>query len=183
LAFGPKLTASRRYSIQQDTTAACSCASRPRAGGKSAAIIALGTIETTRLALTTFQQSLGVARSSEWEESRRPPALEPDNPHTKNGNRGQPAAGDRIWHLNTNEPTVQNYTPGPPLIPGVWFEYEIVAQGDDYTVFLTNTQAGERKQTTSFHNTDAERGRSPGFIGVQAYSGNSVAWRHIRIST
>ena len=92
-------------------------------------------------------------------------------------------AGDRIWHLNTNEPAVQNYTPGPPLMPGVWFEYEIVVQGDDYTVFLTNTQTGERKQTTSFHNTDAERGRSPGFIGVQAYSGNSVAWRHIRIKT
>jgi hypothetical protein len=92
-------------------------------------------------------------------------------------------AGDRIWHLNTNEPTMQNYTPGPPLLPDVWFEYEIVVQGDDYTVFLTNTQTGERKQTTSFHNTDAERGRSPGFIGVQAYSGNTVAWRHIRIKT
>ena len=90
-------------------------------------------------------------------------------------------AGDRIWHLNTNEPAVQNYTPGPPLIPGIWFEYEIVVQGNDYTVFLTNTQTGERKQTTSFHNTDAERGRSPGFIGVQSYSGNTVAWRHIRI--
>jgi hypothetical protein len=92
-------------------------------------------------------------------------------------------AGDRIWHLNTNEPAIQNYTPGPPLLPGVWFEYEIVVQGDDYTVFLTNTQTGERKQTTSFHNTDAERGRSPGFIGVQPYSGNTVAWRHIRIKT
>ena len=90
-------------------------------------------------------------------------------------------AGDRIWHLNTNEPTVQSYTPGPPLIPGIWFEYEIVVQGNDYTVFLTNTQTGERKQTTSFHNTDPERGRSPGFIGMQAYSGNTVAWRHIRI--
>ena len=90
-------------------------------------------------------------------------------------------AGDRIWHLNTNEPAVQNYTPGPPLIPGIWFEYEIVVQGNDYTVFLTNTQTGERKQTTSFHNTDPERGRSPGFIGMQAYSGNTVAWRHIRI--
>ena len=90
-------------------------------------------------------------------------------------------AGDRIWHLNTNEPAVQNYTPGPPLIPGIWFEYEIVVQGNDYTVFLTNTQTGERKQTTSFHNTDTERGRSPGFIGMQAYSGNTVAWRHIRI--
>jgi hypothetical protein len=90
-------------------------------------------------------------------------------------------AGDRIWHLNMNEPAVQNYTPGPPLTPGVWFEYEIVVQGDDYSVFLTNTQTGARTQTTSFHNTDAERGRSPGFIGVQAYAGNIVAWRHIRI--
>lgn len=90
-------------------------------------------------------------------------------------------AGDRIWHLNRNEPTVQDYTPGPALVPGIWFEYEIVVKADDYSVFLTNTQTGERKQTTSFHNTDAERGRSPGFIGVQAYSGNTVAWRHIRI--
>ena len=92
-------------------------------------------------------------------------------------------AGDRIWHQNRNEPTVQSYSPGPPLIPGVWFEYEIVVQGDDYTVFLTNTQTSERRQTTFFHNADAERGRSPGFIGVQAYAGSAVAWRHIRVKT
>ena len=30
----------------------------PRNGGQSAAVIALGTVETTRVALTTFQQSL-----------------------------------------------------------------------------------------------------------------------------
>jgi|SRR5579884_1143929 len=92
-------------------------------------------------------------------------------------------AGDRIWHLNRNEPAVQKYTPGPALAPGVWFEYEIIVQGNDYTVFLTNTQTGERKQTTSFTNTDPQRGLAPGFIGVQAYSGNTVAWRHIRIKT
>jgi choline dehydrogenase-like flavoprotein len=92
-------------------------------------------------------------------------------------------AGDRVWHLNMSEPAVQNYTPAPALIPGVWFEYEIVVQGDDYSVFLTNTQTGDRRQTTSFHNTDGERGRAPGFIGVQAYSGNTVAWRHIRVKT
>lgn len=92
-------------------------------------------------------------------------------------------AGDRIWHLNSHEPAVQDYTPGPLLVPGIWFEYEIVAQAEDYAVFLTNTQTGERKKTSSFHNTDLERGRAPGFIGVQAYSGNSVAWRHIRIKT
>ncbi len=90
-------------------------------------------------------------------------------------------AGDRIWHLNANEPSVQNYTPGPPLVPGVWFEYEITVQGDNYSVFLTNTQTGVRQQTTSFINTDGQRGLSPGFIGLQAYPGSTVAWRHIRI--
>jgi hypothetical protein len=90
-------------------------------------------------------------------------------------------AGDRVWHLGFNEPSVQNYTPGPPLVPGAWFEYEIIVNGNDYTVFLTNTQTGVRQQTTSFHNTDGVRGVSPGFIGVQAYADNTVAWRHIRI--
>jgi len=91
-------------------------------------------------------------------------------------------AGDRVWHQGFNEPALQQYTPGPPLTPGVWFEYEIVVQGDDYTVFLTNTQSGVRQQTTAFRNTDGERGlRVPGLIGVQAYPGNTVAWRHIRV--
>jgi hypothetical protein len=92
-------------------------------------------------------------------------------------------AGDRIWHQNTNEPATQSYVPGPALVPGVWFEYEIVVSGDDYTVFLTNTATGVRQQTTAFKNTDGERGRAPGFIGVQAYPGHTVAWRHIRIKT
>ena len=92
-------------------------------------------------------------------------------------------AGDRVWHLNFNEPVVQNYTPGPPLVTGAWFEYEIVVQGDDYTVFLTNLATGERKQTTSFHNTDTDRGRAPGCIGLQVYPGSTVAWRHIRIKS
>lgn len=90
-------------------------------------------------------------------------------------------AGDRVWHLGFNEPTIQQYTPGPVLVPGVWFEYEIVVQGDDYNVFLTSLQTGQRTRTTVFHNTDAARGRTPGFIGVQAYANNTVAWRHIRI--
>ncbi len=92
-------------------------------------------------------------------------------------------AGDRVWHLNFNEPAVQTYNPGPALVPGVWFEYEIVVQGDDYTVFLTNLQSAQRTQTTSFHNTDTDRGRAPGCIGIQAYPGSTVAWRHIRIKT
>lgn len=92
-------------------------------------------------------------------------------------------AGDRIWHLGTNEPAVQDYTPGPALVPGVWFEYEIAVQGDDYKVFLTNLQTGARTRTTSFHNTDGERGHSPGYVGIQSYPGNTVAWRHVRIKT
>src|SRR5216684_7439447 len=74
-----------------------------------------------------------------------------------------------------------NGMPGPALVPGVWFEYEIVVQGDDYSVFLSDLQTGVRQQTTSFRNTDGERGRAPGFVGVQAYAGNTVVWRHIRI--
>ena len=92
-------------------------------------------------------------------------------------------AGDRVWHLNTNEPALQQYTPGPALVPAVWFEYDIAVQGDDYSVFLTNLQTGERKRTTMFHNSDGDRGRSPGFVGIQAYPGSIVAWRHIRIKT
>lgn len=92
-------------------------------------------------------------------------------------------AGDRVWHLNFNEPAVQNYTPGPALVPGVWFEYEIEVQGNNYTVFLTNIQTGVRQQTTSFANTDGERGGAPGFIGIQVYPGSTLAWRHIRIKT
>ena len=90
-------------------------------------------------------------------------------------------AADRIWHQNTNEPAVQDYRPGPPLTPDVWFEYEIDVHGDDYTVALTNTQTRQRERTTTFHNTDPARGRSRGLIGVQAYAGSTVAWRNIRI--
>lgn len=92
-------------------------------------------------------------------------------------------AGDRVWHLGFNEPKVQDYAPGPPLVPGVWFEYEIVVQGDDYKVFLTSLESGQRVQTTSFHNTDSVRGCAPGCIGIQSYPGSTVAWRHVRIKT
>jgi hypothetical protein len=69
------------------------------------------------------------------------------------------------------------------LQPGIWFEYEIVVQGDDYTVFLTNLQSGQRTQTSRFLNIDVLRGRAPGCIGIQPYPGSAVAWRNIRIKT
>src|SRR5436190_270348 len=59
-------------------------------------------------------------------------------------------AGDRIWHLNTNEPAVQNYTPGPPLIPSIWFEYEIVVQGTPSPLSSPRTPTGWRKRAPHF---------------------------------
>jgi hypothetical protein len=90
-------------------------------------------------------------------------------------------AGDRIWHLNTNEPAIQQYTPGPPLVPGHWFEYEIDVNGDTYVVKLTDLDTGASTVTSRFTNTDVERGRAPGFIGIQVYPGSTLAWRHVRI--
>jgi hypothetical protein len=76
-------------------------------------------------------------------------------------------AGDRIWHLGRNEERWQEYdASGPQLIPGVWFEYEISAQGNVLTVKLTNTETGASKQTTRYDNTDPHRGQAPGYIGI-----------------
>lgn len=92
-------------------------------------------------------------------------------------------AGDRIWHQNRNEERWQEYdASGPQLIPGVWFEYEIDVRGSVITVKLTNTNSGASKQTTRYDNTDALRGQAPGFIGIQAYPGNTVAYRSIQMT-
>ncbi|WP_046864753.1 family 16 glycoside hydrolase [Microvirga massiliensis] len=91
-------------------------------------------------------------------------------------------AGDRIWHLDRNEERWQEYdASGPKLIKDVWFEYEITAQGNLFTVKLTNTETGESKQTTRYDNTDPLRGQGPGYVGIQAYPGSQVAYRTIHI--
>ena len=36
---------------------------------------------------------------------------------------------------------MQTYTPGPALVPGVWFEYEIIVQGK-HVVLIAGDQAG-----------------------------------------
>jgi hypothetical protein len=91
-------------------------------------------------------------------------------------------AGDRIWHLNRNEDRWQDYdASGPLLIPGIWFEYEISAQANLFTVKLTNTASGQSKQTTRYINTDGARGQAPGYIGIQAYPGSVIAYRSIQI--
>lgn len=64
--------------------------------------------------------------------------------------------------------------------PGQWNEYEIRVQGDSYTVFLNGAQV------TQFNNPHAGRGlastaKVPGYIGLQAYPGQRVQFRNLRI--
>src|SRR5207253_1966934 len=67
-------------------------------------------------------------------------------------------AGDFIYHLGRNDDRLQQYTPGPPVVPGVWFQYDIVGPGNHHEVTLTNTQSGASQITTIFDNPDAARG-------------------------
>ncbi|WP_223980369.1 family 16 glycoside hydrolase [Arthrobacter sp. NicSoilB8] len=82
---------------------------------------------------------------------------------------------------------LQAYQPGPNLVPGRWYEYEIDVRGDNYTVDLTDLESGAKTRTTTFKNTDPARGissmggRPAGYIGLQSYSGAAVAFRHIAV--
>jgi hypothetical protein len=75
----------------------------------------------------------------------------------------------------------QNYARGPAIIAGQWNDYEISVTGNQYTVRLNG------QQTTTFTNTDADRGKPAstdplsGYVGVQAHTG-LVAFRNIRIA-
>jgi len=77
-------------------------------------------------------------------------------------------------------PGQQTYARGSALQPGEWNDYEIQVAGDTYTVLLNGFQ------TTSFTNTDAQRGvpanqdPTSGFIGLQTHTG-AVAFRAIQI--
>ncbi len=96
-------------------------------------------------------------------------------------------AGDFIYHLGRYDDTWQQYQPGPSLTPGVWFEYEIGVKGNRYTVDLQNLASGQRVRTTTYQNTDKLRGlatvagQPAGYVGIQSYPGQVVAYRHIRI--
>ena len=67
-------------------------------------------------------------------------------------------AGDLIIHTGGHDVTVQHYTPGPPTRVGVWMQYDIVVTGNHYEVTLTDTETGVSQLTTTFDNTDTERG-------------------------
>jgi len=96
-------------------------------------------------------------------------------------------AGDFIYHLGRYDDRLQQYTPGPPLVPGVWFQYDIAVTGNHYEVTLTNTQSGASQLTTIFDNPDTARGvakvgtQPASFIGIQSYPSSPMAFRDIWI--
>jgi hypothetical protein len=72
-------------------------------------------------------------------------------------------------------------------VPGPRFEYEIRVAGNQYTVTLQNLATGTKQQTTSYDNGDKERGiatvagQPAGYVGIQSYPGQVVAFRNVRI--
>ena len=96
-------------------------------------------------------------------------------------------AGDLIIQTGGHDARLQQYTPGPPLVPGVWFQYDIVVTGNHYEVALTNMQSGASQVTTIFDNPDTARGiaqvggQSAGFIGIQSYPSSPMTFRDIWI--
>ena len=98
-------------------------------------------------------------------------------------------AGDFIYHLNRHDAAWQQYTPGPLLTPNATFQYEIRVSGNTYAVTLANLSSGEKGTTTTYENTDKERGlakvagQPAGYIGIQSYPGQVVAFSNIRIKS
>jgi choline dehydrogenase-like flavoprotein len=79
-----------------------------------------------------------------------------------------------------NEPT-QILSLQPPRPVGQWNDYEIRFQGQDYTVVLNGNTVSR------FTNPHAGRGvastaKVPSYIGLQAYLGQRVQFRNVRIS-
>jgi choline dehydrogenase-like flavoprotein len=97
------------------------------------------------------------------------------------------SAKDLIPNSGVTDAELQTYTPGPTLVPGIWYEFEIDVQGDAYTVSLTNTASSAKTTTSTFTNTDPDRGiakvsgKPAGFIGLQSYPNARVAFRHIQV--
>jgi choline dehydrogenase-like flavoprotein len=96
-------------------------------------------------------------------------------------------AGDFIAHQNRHDAAWQQYTPGPALVPGRLFEYEIKVSGDTYAVTLADLSTGAKQQTTTYDNADKERGlatlagQPAGHVGLQSYPGQVVAFSNVRI--
>jgi hypothetical protein len=74
---------------------------------------------------------------------------------------------------------IQTLTLQPAKPAGQWNDYEIVVNGQNYTVLLNG------QQTTKFVNLNPNRGpqstpNAPSFIGLQGHFGSRVAFRNIR---
>ena len=91
-------------------------------------------------------------------------------------------AGDRVWHLNFNEPAAAELHTRARRSCPVSGSNMRSCQGNDYTVFLTNLQSGQRKQTTVF-TTPTPTWPNAWLHRRAGLSGSTVAWRHIRIKT
>jgi choline dehydrogenase-like flavoprotein len=101
-------------------------------------------------------------------------------------------AGDPIPHQGTQDTQTQLYQAGPPLLLGswaglgAWYELEIRVTEQNYEVRL-GPEGAPKTQTSKFTNGDLLRGvpastdPKSGYIGLQAYSGQRVAFRHIQV--
>ena len=96
----------------------------PRGGRHSAVMIALGTVETTRLALTTFRQSLGGRAADRM--GKKPGcalALEPEHPCAESSDSGKPSP-----HGNSEPPMPALLVKGKAT-NGRTFHFQITAAG------------------------------------------------------
>jgi hypothetical protein len=98
-------------------------------------------------------------------------------------------AKDLIPNSSQFDAELQVYQPAPKLIPGTWYEFEIAVKGNTYTVDLTNLDTGAKTRTTTFQNTDPDRGialengKPAGYVGLQSYPNSPFAFRNIQIKT
>ncbi len=98
-------------------------------------------------------------------------------------------AKDPLPNSSQFDAELQVFQPPPKLIPMTWYEFEIAVQGNTYTVDLTNLETGAKTRTTTFKNTDADRGMATengkpvGYIGLQSYPNAPFAFRAIQIKT
>jgi choline dehydrogenase-like flavoprotein len=82
----------------------------------------------------------------------------------------------------------QDYSRGPAIQAGRWYDYEVKVTGQDYTTRLKEADLPESafELVTTFKNVDGYRGKTPtqdehsGYVGIQAHTG-LVKFRNIRI--
>jgi hypothetical protein len=94
-------------------------------------------------------------------------------------------AADPIPNSANFDARLQDYQPPPRLVPMTWYEFTIDIRGNNYAVDLTNLDTSQTVRTTTFQNTDPDRGAPPaggrpGYIGLQSYPNSPLAYRNIQ---